>query len=329
MRRLAVCAVMALNIAAPPSPAWSGIADTPLPQFSDGTTGVVVYSVTGVTKRTRLQTDFLCTSFAVHPVHVGVEVFAADGARMNDVHAGVGAVLNVAPGQTVTIGTSATAAFLETSVIPLVAVSQGSARVVATSERVRCNAIVLDDAVTPPTSVATLVPGTQPVVGSLIAVPLPTFANGRKATHAALIPGVIKRGRVQTDIFCTSLAASDIDIGVEIYAPDGAPENLIGAGNGALLNVRPGATVTFGTTGSAAFLETSVITARGVAQGYARVVSTSGALTCAALMLDAAVTPPTSMATLAIPEPSRPGDVNRDGVVDAADLPALIDGLYR
>src|SRR5262249_51408203 len=67
---------------------------------------------------------------------------------------------------------------------------------------------------------------------------------------------------------------------------------------GAVLNAAPGATVTFGTTGTKAFLETAVITTAGIAQGLARIVSTSAQLTCTALILDSTVTPPAAMSNL-------------------------------
>lgn len=311
------------------SGASAGIADTPLPRFADGSASRVITAITGVVKRTRLQTDFVCTSFAANPVHVGVEIFDQNGALQNDVGAGVGAVLNVAPGQTITLGTSATAAYLETAVIPLATGSQGSARVVATDDAVRCNVMLLDDAVTPPVALATMGPGIQPTQGALLPAPgLPTFSSGRPATHAALVPGVIKRGRMQSEFFCTSLAAEVIDVGVEIFGVDGALENQVGQGNGAVLDIGPGATVSFGTTGTASLLETTVIVTRGVAQGFARIVATSPLVTCNALVLDADVTPPVSMSTLTTAE-GVPGDVNRDGVVSAGDLPALVRQIYR
>lgn len=322
-----LCLAVLLALAA--QPAAAGIGDSPLPVFPDGSASVVVYRVAGVVKRTRAQTDFLCTSLDSRPVHVGVEIFGPDGARLNDVHAGIGVAANVAPGQTVTIGTSATAALLETVTIPLTNVSQGSARVVASSDMVRCNAVILDDAVSPPVSVASLSQGTQPQQTALGQTPLPLFADGKPSTHSLVIPGIAKRTRVQTDFFCTSLAAAPIDVGVELFAPDGALENQIQEGNGAVLNVAPGATVTIGTTGTASLLESTVITARGVAQGFARVVSTSGDVLCSALILDSGAIPPVSMTGLVGADTATAGDVNRDGVVNAADAPALVRQLFR
>lgn len=309
--------------------ASAGIPNTPLPQFSDGTPSVLVLAVPGVVKKDRLQTDFLCTSLEGSPVDIGVEVFTPDGTLLNDIHAGEGALLNVGTGQTVTIGTKGTTAYLESAVIPLPGVSQGSARVVATSDRVRCNVIVLDDAVSPPVAMATLGEGFRPVPGSVLPnVALPQFADGQPAGFAALVPGVIKKGPMQSSFLCTSLAAGNIDIGVEMFGPDGTIQNNINTGNGAVLNVPPGATVTLSTSGTAGLLETTVITSGGVAQGVARIVSTSGNVVCTALVLDATVTPPASMSSLFGSTASASGDVNRDGAVNAADVPALIKEIF-
>ncbi|MFQ5667440.1 MAG: hypothetical protein ACE5I7_13575 [Candidatus Binatia bacterium] len=293
--RFGACLAL-LAVALGISPAFAGVADTPLRQFADGKASVLVQVVPGVVKRVRLQTDFICTALDSAPVDIGVEIFNPAGTLLNDISAGVGAVLGVAPGQTVTIGTKATAAFLESTTIPLADFSQGSGRVVASSDRVRCNVLLLDDALNPPVTLATLGETMTLVAGpALPGVPLPQFADGSSATHAAVITGVVKRGRVETDIFCTSLASQNIDIGVQVFGPGGSLRNDVSAGNGAVLNVAPGATVTLGTTGTAAFLETTVISIAGVAQGLGRVVSTSGAVTCAAFVLDSDTAPPTSM----------------------------------
>ena len=276
-------------------PALAGLGDTPLPTFSDSKSSVQILAVSGVVKRTPLDTEFICTSFDSVPVDIGVEVFDNAGALQNSVGADVGAVLNVGSGQTVTIGTAATAAFLETTTIPLASISQGSARVVASSINVSCNVLTVDNGVSPPNGLATLAPGVQPVAGALPStIALPTFADAIPATHAAIVPGVVKRSRSQTNFFCTSLAATNIDVGVEIFTPAGTVANSVAAGNGAVLNVTPGQTVTFGTTGTAAFFETQVISLSGIAQGMARIVSNSNQLLCSSLIVDSGVTPPVS-----------------------------------
>jgi hypothetical protein len=289
--------------------ARASIVDDPLPRFSSGKESVTVSIVPGVVKRNRLQTDVLCTSRAAGPVDIGVELFDAAGTRLNDVGAGVGAVLDVQPLQTITIGTSTTLALLESTTIPLTEIEQGVARVVASDAAVQCTAMIVDDAVTPPLALGTLGPGVAPGEGAaLLGAALPRFADGQAATHSAVFPGLIKRGRMETVVFCTSLAAAPADIGVEVFGVDGARLNDVESGSGALLGVAPGATVTIGTTGTNAFLESIVITLPGVSQGLARVVSTSGALRCSAQVVDAAGVVPATMSELTgyAPAPAPP-----------------------
>lgn len=279
--------------------ARAGITDTPLPKFSDNKQAVMVMAVPGVVKRNRLQTDFLCTALDSVAVDIGVEVFSSTGALLNSVNANAGAVLNVAPGATVTFGTTGTAALLETQVISLPAIAQGSARVLASSANVRCNVLILDNAVTPPVTIATLGEGVRPSAGAVPSTfALPQFAPARPATHSVIIPGLVKRGRAQTDVLCTSLATQNVDLGLQVFGPDGTLQNDVGAGNGAALDVAPGTTVTFGTSGSLGFLESEVLSIAGVAQGMARIVSSSAQVACTAMVLDPSVSPPTSMTGL-------------------------------
>src|SRR5206468_12683331 len=153
-----------------------------------------------------------------------------DAASRSDVHAGNGTRHDVVPGRTVTFGTKATLAFSETQVISLIPVSQGSARIIASSERVRCNVVVLDSAANPPVTLSTLLEGTRPVVGAILSLPLPQFSDGHQATYAALFPGIIKKTPMHTSVFCTSLASQSIDVGVELVGPDGSILNSIAAG---------------------------------------------------------------------------------------------------
>jgi len=279
----------------------AGIADEPLPRFADGKASVSVLEANGIVKRQRLQTELMCTSLDPSPLDIGLQVFDEAGVLKNDVSVGQGAVLDVQPGQTVTIGTSATAAFLETITVPLADIAQGAARVVASSALVRCAFTVVDDAVVPPVSIGRLGAALRLVRGpSLANRALPRFADGQAATHSLIVPGVVKRGRVETDFFCTSLASTPIALGVEVFGPDGAARNSIAEGNGALLDVAPGATVTLGTTGTAAFLESAVIRLEGVAQGSARVVATSGEIFCSAMLTESDLLPPVALTALRV-----------------------------
>jgi hypothetical protein len=281
------------------APVHAGIATTPLPKFADNKQAVMVMAVPGVVKRGRLQTDFLCTALDTAPVDIGVELFGIDGTLLNNVTIGAGAILNVAPGATVTFGTSGSAALLESQVISVASIAQGSARIVASSDKVRCNVLILDNAVTPPATMATLGEGVRPSAGAVpSSVPLPQFAPARPATHSVIVPGLVKRGRAETDVLCTSLATQNVDVGIQVFGPDGSLQNDVAVGNGAILDVAPGASVTFGTTGSLGLLESEVVAIAGVAQGMVRIISSSAQVACTAMVLDPAVTPPTSMTGL-------------------------------
>jgi len=281
--------------------AWAAITDQPLPKFADGKPGLTVLEGNGITKRLRLETELICTSLDRAPIDVGIEIFDENGALRNEVSAGEGAILDVLPGQTVTIGTSATAAFLENDTVPLAEISQGAARVVASSGAVRCSLTLVDEAVVPPASIGRLGAAVRPLQGrGLASVALPRFSNGMTATHSWIVPGVVKRGRVETNFFCTSLASGPVSLGVEVFGPDGDARNSVAEGNGAILDVMPGATVTIGTTGTAAFLETTVIRLEGVAQGSARIVATSGDVLCSAALVESDVLPPVALTSLRV-----------------------------
>jgi len=133
-------------------PAHAGPADSPLPTFSDGKAAVAVYTAVGVIKNNNLETAFVCTNVDSAPRDIGVELFDETGALRNSVHAGNGAFIDVAPGQTKTVDTSASALLHEDQIITLDLtvgnmlnnLRNGSGRVVATSKNVSCMAILVD-----------------------------------------------------------------------------------------------------------------------------------------------------------------------------------------
>jgi hypothetical protein len=88
-------------------------------------------------------------------VEVGVEVFNFDGTLLNNAAGGNGTV-SIAPGETRTICTQETGFYTEDELMTLTSdARQGSARIVATSTKILCNAQALDLG-DPPTSIATL-----------------------------------------------------------------------------------------------------------------------------------------------------------------------------
>ena len=130
------------------APAHGGVADTPLPSFSDGKAAQLVAVLPAVIKKNKLDTDVLCTNLAPAAVDIGLEVFDQGGVRGNQVASGNGALLAVGPGRTVTIATGGTAVLHEDAVItleaPVIDLANGSGRVVATDVHVACTALAVD-----------------------------------------------------------------------------------------------------------------------------------------------------------------------------------------
>ncbi len=65
--------------------------------------------------------------------------------------------------------------------------------------------------------------------------PLPTFADGKPAQAVYTALGVIRNNNLETDVACTSLEATPVDIGFEVFDETGALRNNVG-GAGSLCN---------------------------------------------------------------------------------------------
>jgi len=169
--------------------AAAGLANTPLPTFADGKPAQAVYTMLGAIRNNNLETDVACTNLDSVAVDIGFEVFDETGALRNNVGAaatmcntgsrvaqactvdnsvdtvngcpgavcpgccvpGSGAMLAVAPGRTVTIGTAGTAELHEDATMVfntagngLPNLRNGSGRIVATSPNVFCTALLAD-----------------------------------------------------------------------------------------------------------------------------------------------------------------------------------------
>jgi hypothetical protein len=132
--------------------AVAGPADTPLPTFSDAKSSVAVYYAFGVIKNNNLETDFVCTNMDAASQDIGVQVFDETGALRNALGANSnGEFLAVAPGATVTVGTSGTAVLHEDQTLTLNAAGStanllrnGSGRIIGTSKNVSCSAMLVD-----------------------------------------------------------------------------------------------------------------------------------------------------------------------------------------
>jgi hypothetical protein len=127
--------------------AIAGIADSPLPVLLPGSTTVHLYSVVGAMGGGGLGTYFSCTSTDTVPIQVGVELFdSTGGSSSNDV---VTSSRSVDPGGTVVFGTVSAVGIPVDSTLGIL--GRGSARILATSKKLVCNAFVADRLNTPPT----------------------------------------------------------------------------------------------------------------------------------------------------------------------------------
>jgi hypothetical protein len=138
--------------------ALAGVADSPVP-FLNGFSARHVYTIPGAIKNNNLETLFICTSVDQSSVTLAVQVFAATGGDpLNDVAAGEG-VETLAPGATTTIATGATVAFHEDDLLASLGAASlrnGSARIIATSKRILCDAFVVDEFGSTPVTMAPL-----------------------------------------------------------------------------------------------------------------------------------------------------------------------------
>ena len=135
-------------------PAIAGIADSPLPVLQAGKRTLFLYSVPGVIAGGALSTFFLCTSTATAPQQVSVEVFLRfGGGPCNDAAADS---QSVQPGATVVFGTGQPineilgGQVADSSVCG--GIGTGSARILSTSTKLVCTALVGDAENSPPTT---------------------------------------------------------------------------------------------------------------------------------------------------------------------------------
>jgi hypothetical protein len=131
--------LVALVLALAPS-AMAGIADDPVPPLM-GQSAKTVYSVTSVVNNGNLSTYFTCTNVGGGDVRIGVEVFGAAGVALNDPSA---SSLLLPPGVTKIFGTSTAFALAIDGLLAPGITPIGSARILATSNRIVCTAFVMD-----------------------------------------------------------------------------------------------------------------------------------------------------------------------------------------
>ncbi len=129
--------------------------------------------------------------------------------------------------------------------------------------------------------------------GGLVDTPLPSFSDGQSAQSSILLPAFIKRNNVESAVICTNFSSAPMDIGLELFDETGTLRNSVATGDGAILGVPVGATVTIATGVIAALHEDQAITlntagngANNLRNGSARIVSTGVDVACVALAMD-------------------------------------------
>src|SRR5262249_58920940 len=83
------------------------------------------------------------------------------------------------------------------------------------------------------------------VRGGVTDTPLPTFSNqggGGAARLVAVLPAVVKNHNLQTDVVCTNVGSTPVDVGLEVFDQAGQRGDTLAAGNGAALNAPPAGT---------------------------------------------------------------------------------------
>ncbi|MFQ5515459.1 MAG: hypothetical protein ACE5FG_13630, partial [Myxococcota bacterium] len=98
----------------------------------------------------------------------------------------------------------------------------------------------------------------SPLQAGVLDTPLPTFSDGTPSLRVGLLPAAVKANLMESHVICTNLEDVPVHIGLEIFPGAGGVANSISQGNGAALNVAPGATVSLA-TGNTALLTEDVV----------------------------------------------------------------------
>ncbi len=132
--------------------------------------------------------------------------------------------------------------------------------------------------------------------------PTPTLM-GQPSFHLYSVPGIVGGAGLATFFGCTNTTSANIRVGVEIFGTaGGAPGNDPSATS---LDIAPGGTRTFGTSGAVAI---SIDSNLGLSpfRGSARILATQrSGITCSAFLADVGSAPPTSMADLKVVKKTR------------------------
>jgi len=147
MRSWFVSASTALSCAAFATAAWAAPAG-PVPLINGTERAQHVFSISGLVSDASVGTAIFCTSLEkTKDMRIAVEIFDGfSGVAVNNITAGAGVPGVLSPGETVTIEVSSNGLIASTNADSNIAATfpSGSARVVATSPKLMCAAILID-----------------------------------------------------------------------------------------------------------------------------------------------------------------------------------------
>lgn len=161
MRRISFVGLLAAGfLFAVPNLSTAGVMNSPLPNIGGGGSPRTIFVVPGIIKNNGLETVITCSSLDKNGtgVRVAVEIFDETGAGpLNDVSIGASdGVVDIPLGGGGTVATGSTVAISEGDVIvfpaltPPINIRGGTARIIANSKRIACNAYVVDEFGLPP-----------------------------------------------------------------------------------------------------------------------------------------------------------------------------------
>lgn len=157
--KVVIGALISASVTVAATTAFAGPGDSLVPSISNSASTRALYVVPGIIKNNGIETAIMCTSLDTITATVAVEVFAPEGgAAINDVSTGVAnGAIALPAGATVTISTGAMAGLHEDfSINGLSNVKNGSARILATTTRVLCTALLVEQAGLTPNTIAGL-----------------------------------------------------------------------------------------------------------------------------------------------------------------------------
>lgn len=148
---------VAITVAA--TSAMAGPGDSPVPSISNSASTRILFTVPGVIKNNGIETAIMCTSLDSTAGTLAFEIFAPEGGGpLNDVSSGVAnGTLALPVGATVTISTGTSVGLHEDLAIDgLGNVKNGSARILGTTTRVLCTALLVEKLGVTPATITTL-----------------------------------------------------------------------------------------------------------------------------------------------------------------------------